>query len=354
MDSASRSVGKLGRERRKPRLFGLFGASKTMSPLDTGSVTHSLQLVDPLGRLSPRADQHPTIGGHLRSVREELGLSLQELAERTRISRQYLAAIEDGDLSALPSRPFAIGYVRAYAIALALDGDTAAQRFKAETPDTSEPLQAPIGVQHDKPARSPFIFAAAAAVLVAVVVWNISQRALTSDDPPPPSLPADAPVQEATAPAGPIALGTALPPPADQTTPAPYLTPGLAAHAALPADGSAPVAVVQATAAIQPGPAPLAADFNPRGQVYGAPAQGPNVVLRARKSGTLVVRGKDGAVYFARQLRAGESYRAPLGAALTADVTEPAAFDLIVNGRPRGVLTSAQTALDKVSAEPSA
>ena len=322
-----------------------------MSPLDTGSISHSLHLVDPLGRLSPRADQYPTIGGQLRAAREELGLSLQTLAERTRISRQYLTAIEDGDLSALPSRPFAIGYVRAYAKALDLDGEAAAQRFKTETPDTSGPLQAPIGVQHEKKRRSPFIFAAVGVVLTAVVVWNISQRALSANDPPPPTLPADAPAQ--AVPAGPIALGAALPPPADQTTPTAYVTPGLDAATAA-AEGAAPAKVVATAASVPTGPVPLAGDFDPKAQVYGAPAQAPNVMMRARKTDTLVVRGKDGTVYFARQLRAGEAYRAPLGAALIVDVTEPAAFDLYVNGRQRGTLTTAQTPLDKVAADPSA
>ena len=323
-----------------------------MSPLDTGSVTHGLQLVDPLGRLSPRADQHATIGGHLRAVREELGLSLQELAERTRISRQYLAAIEDGDLSALPSRPFAIGYVRAYAQAMELDGDAAAQRFKTETPDTSEPLQAPVGVQHEQTRRSPVIFGAAAAVVVAVVVWNISQRALTSDDPPPPSLPADAPAPASTN--GPIALGAPLPAPADQTTPAPYVTPGMTVGQAEVTGENGQVAPTPVSAPTA-GPVPLAPDFDPKGQIYGASAAaGPSIILRARRSGTLVVRGKDGTVYFARQLRAGEGYRAAIGASLTADVTEPGAFDLFVNGTSRGVLTTAQTPLDKIAADPSA
>jgi hypothetical protein len=35
------------------------------------------------------------------------------------------------------------------------------------------------------------------------------------------------------------------------------------------------------------------------------------VTLQAIKSASLIVRGADGSVYFARQLRAGEAYRAP-------------------------------------------
>ena len=163
---------KLWRGRRRSR-------SKRMAPLDFGS-THHLHVVDPLRVTAPEA--YETLGGYLQAVRERRGEDLDELAETTRIRRQYLVALEDGDRSALPSRPFAIGYVRAYAAALGLDAEVAAARFKAEWPEGDQRLRNPIGVGQDHDPRRPIIYAAIAVVVAAVTLWNVAQRTLISDD----------------------------------------------------------------------------------------------------------------------------------------------------------------------------
>jgi hypothetical protein len=55
-------------------------------------------------------------------------------------------------------------------------------------------------------------------------------------------------------------------------------------------------------------------------------------------------------VVFARQLAAGEAWRAPDTAGLTADVDVPAAAEVYVQGRAVGPLTSNQTPLGALSA----
>jgi len=305
-----------------------------MPPLDTGSVTHTLRLVDPLG---DRAELAPgdfqAVGAYLRAVRERRGYTVAELAAVTRIRKAYIA-----------------GYVRAYAKALELDGEAAAERFKLEMPDASEPLRAPIGVKHDKPERRPMFLAAAAVVVVAVVGWNIAQRAMSVDkESAPAPLPASL-TAEANAPTGPISLGAPTPPPAEQTTPVPYVTPGLAAVQAPDAKAAPPPT---ATTAPNSGPAGTGAPaaFSTRAAVYGSVADGPTVVLQARKPASLIVRGPAGEVYFARQLAVDEAYRAPVGRKLSAEVTDPGAFSVYINGRLQGALTAPQTPLDKVAAE---
>ena len=100
-----------------------------MAPLDTGSVTNVVRLAEPLGRgPGPASADARTLGDHLRATREHKSLSLVQVAEATRVRRVYLEAIEANDLAPLPSRPFAVGYVRAYARALGLDGDAAVAR----------------------------------------------------------------------------------------------------------------------------------------------------------------------------------------------------------------------------------
>jgi cytoskeletal protein RodZ len=320
-----------------------------MAPLDTGYVMN-LRLVDPLGgRAGPSPMEFDKIGAYLRAVREHRDLSLADLAETTRISKTYLQGLEDGDLSVLPSRPFAIGYVRAYATALGVDGDAAAARFKAEAPDFSEPLRNPIGVKHEKTRRNPMIFALVAVVVSGVVVWNVAQRGLTAGQPSASVVSlSSAQAAQPKAPTGPIALGAATPPPADQTMPVAYVTPGMDMAGAQNGEQSKVMAAADPAPAAPTGYA-TSPTFAPKGAIYGAPANEPSVILQAKKAASLIVRGASGAVYFARQLAPGEAYRAPLGAGLTADVADPGAFDIYVNGQTQGVAAPGQTAIDKLA-----
>ena len=81
-------------------------------------------------------------------------------------------------------------------------------------------------------------------------------------------------------------------------------------------------------------------------QATAAPAS--PIVLQARESAALIVRSADGEVYFARQLAAGEAYRAPDLRGLVIDVSEPTAFQVFVNGQTRGLLPGAQTPLSRL------
>ncbi len=95
--------------------------------------------------------------------------------------------------------------------------------------------------------------------------------------------------------------------------------------------------------------------FVAHGAVYGASAGQSPVVIQARKAAGLVVHGPDGSVYFARQLVAGEAYRAPQIAGLTLDVSEPDKFEVYVGGLLKGPLTSPKTAATSLaSAKPAA
>ena len=328
-----------------------------MAPLDTGYVMN-LRLVDPLGdRVGPMPTDFDQIGAYLRAVREHRLLRLDQLAETTRISKAYLQAIEDADVSALPSRPFAIGYVRSYALALGIDGDAAAARFKKETPDFTEPLRNPIGVKHEKTRRNPLIFAVVGLVVTGVVVWNVAQRSLKIvQDPKAPVVTlSGAQAAEPKAPQGAIALGAATPPPADQTTPVAYVTPGMDLTTAQGAGATKVVTNQAVAAAATPSGYAQSPVFVPKGAVYGASDTTPAVVLQAKKAASLIVRGAGGSVYFARQLAPGESYRAPTGEGLTADIADPDSFDLYVNGQLQGGLLSGPAPVDKLAtAKPAA
>jgi cytoskeletal protein RodZ len=62
-----------------------------------------------------------TPGAKLRAGREAQGLSIQDVATRTRIAQRQLEAVERDDYGALPGIPYAVGFARAYARAIGMD-----------------------------------------------------------------------------------------------------------------------------------------------------------------------------------------------------------------------------------------
>lgn len=91
------------------------------------------------------AADYETSGAHLKAVREASGLTVEEVSERTHIKADYLGAIEDMQVGRLPSRPFAIGFVKVYAEALGLDPRPVVARFKEEAG-----YSAPVEVESEK------------------------------------------------------------------------------------------------------------------------------------------------------------------------------------------------------------
>ena len=72
------------------------------------------------------------IGPYLEAVRVHQNLSIATVSERTHIKASYIEAIERMATDGLPSKPFAIGFVRVYAEALGLDPAPVVDRFKEE------------------------------------------------------------------------------------------------------------------------------------------------------------------------------------------------------------------------------
>jgi cytoskeletal protein RodZ len=276
-------------------------------------------------------------GGALRALREAQGLSLEDVAQITRIRRAYLAAIEEMRLDQLPSRPFAIGYVRAYAQVLGIDANDAVAKFKQSAPfDENEPLRAPVGVRPQRDPRVSVAAGAAGVVLTAVLIWNLAQHAVAGDGPPTPPAPVLAAPPSAAL-QGAIRVASAQPAPPESDVPKPYITPGLAPV------GPADAQQAQAPDVTEP------AVFAAKGAVFGAPADQSPVTFQASKPASIVIRGPDGTVYFARQLAAGEAYRAPVSVkGLIVDVSEPQAFYVYLNGAAHGQLAATQTPIEKI------
>ncbi len=62
-----------------------------------------------------------SIGAALKTRRERRQLTLQQVSEATRVRVHYLQALENGDISAMPSTAQARGFLRIYATFLELD-----------------------------------------------------------------------------------------------------------------------------------------------------------------------------------------------------------------------------------------
>jgi len=73
------------------------------------------------GAVDAQESQSATPGAKLRAAREAQGLSIQDVATRTRIAQRQLEAIEKDDYTALPGIPYAVGFARAYARAIDMD-----------------------------------------------------------------------------------------------------------------------------------------------------------------------------------------------------------------------------------------
>ena len=73
------------------------------------------------------------LGDMMRGERATIGKSLLDVERDLRVKATYLAAIENGDLSAFDTPSFISGYVRSYARYLRMDPDQAFQQFCQET-----------------------------------------------------------------------------------------------------------------------------------------------------------------------------------------------------------------------------
>lgn len=77
-------------------------------------------------------DRIGTVGADLRAAREARGLSLADIAERTRIPSRHIAAIEQGSYAGLPAATYSTGFVRTCARLLGLDPHDLSRRFRLE------------------------------------------------------------------------------------------------------------------------------------------------------------------------------------------------------------------------------
>ena len=238
-----------------------------------------------------------TAGDRLRIAREAAGLSLDDVAARTRIPNRHLVAIETAAWDRLPGPTYVAGFAKSYADVVGLDRKVIGDDIRVEMGGSRSPVHAE-AFQPADPARiPPRTLAIGAAVLAAVAAggWVL----LREDE-----------------------LGEAQPQfiaPADVAPPRPQ------AAAATPAR-------------------PTAA-----GQIGGP------VVLTAREPVWVKVEDRGGAVFASRELKAGERIEVPSTAQDPILRTGRAELlDVTVGGRPAPVLGPANQLIRDRSLRPEA
>jgi transcriptional regulator with XRE-family HTH domain len=90
------------------------------------------------------------LGEFLRRERELRHISLDEVAERTKISRRYLEAIEDERYDRLPGETFVRGFIRSYAQSVGLDPEDTLIIYNQARMGQEVP---PLRTEHSSPAR---------------------------------------------------------------------------------------------------------------------------------------------------------------------------------------------------------
>mgnify|MGYP000919706915 CR=1 FL=1 len=228
---------------------------------------------------APAVDPSLRAGPKLAQARELKGLSLDEIAAKIHVRRDYLEALEAMNMKLLPGKAYAIAYLKSYCKVLGLDPEAIISQFQAESALTREDARPQLRNPDSKPGRErPWMAAAAIAVLAAGFVGFTAWKSHNATDP---------------------RLQTAD---AARTAPA---APGGTAATQLP---DAPTAVVE---------------------------------IKAVQEGWLEVRGPDGTIFLSRTLKPGDRYRPEVGAGWTLHAKDGGAFEISIDGAPIGTLGEA-------------
>jgi cytoskeleton protein RodZ len=280
----------------------------------------------PFGEEAPQSTNVPSgprsAGDELRRQREALGLDLGVAAVALRIKPGYLAALEAGRPDQLPGAVYAIGFLRAYADYLGLDGAEMLRRFKRESlllgakPDLAFPI--PLGERG---------IPGGGMLLVALILATCAYGGwfyLSTDDGPRPERVAAIPGELLPNAEQFQARSTAL-------RPVEVIAPSQPSAASTGAPGSPGTIEAGSGSARPPAATPTVATPAATGSAPDAPR---GVVIRATVDSWIEIRDTRRAVLFERVLKAGESYSAPDQPGLSMRTSNAGGLEITVDGIP--------------------
>ena len=134
------------------------------------------------------------LGELLRNARKAKGYSLDDLQEKTKIQKRYLAGIEEEDFSNMPGAFYIRAFIKQYAEAVGVDPDEALTLYKEASHDektTEQEQQAPAQMQSstsnfemssDMKAMMPKFAFAAIFLIILGVIWFVYSRSTAPAD----------------------------------------------------------------------------------------------------------------------------------------------------------------------------
>ena len=132
---------------------------------------------DDLEQLEP---EDRSIGGRLRVAREARGLSLQDIANQTRIPVRHLQHVEQEQWEDLPAITYCVGFVRAYGNAVGLDGAELGREIREQFGGARARTAAVSYYEPADPARVPprslaiVVALIAIAIVIGYLLWRSS------------------------------------------------------------------------------------------------------------------------------------------------------------------------------------
>ena len=132
------------------------------------------------GEIEPGGFAH--VGAYLSAIREDANMTVDEISALTHIKPNFIEAIETNNADALPSRPFALGFVKGYAEALGLDPAPIVARYKTDAgferaADMDQAKQTQVAPKTEPTERADMSLIAVLAVLVFILWcgWQITR-----------------------------------------------------------------------------------------------------------------------------------------------------------------------------------
>jgi cytoskeleton protein RodZ len=286
------------------------------------------------------ADRPGGFGSTLRDARERKGISLREIATRTKISVAVLDALERNDISRLPGGIFSRAFVRAYAHEVGLDPEQTVQAFVEQFPHDSvvaghtaaDPIEDNVALESDRRVASTVLWM----IVVGIPLAGFVMYFATAGRPAPPDAAEPAPIAAPAPENKPAIPESRLP-----ATPPVEATAGSTRPATVDAAGST---TVQSRSAGSPsGSTSAAATSAPtRSEADdGAATANPNrltIGLVARRT-VYVSAIADGRTVMSRLLQPGDRTSVEVSREMVLTAGDAAALSLTLNGaeaRPLG------------------
>ena len=296
------------------------------------------------GAADAAASRH-TIGELLRQTRESYGGEIDRIAATLRIRGSYLTAIEESRYSQLPGPVYALGFVRAYANHLGLDGEEAVRRFKQEATgfDVPRDLTFPVPLSERSIPGGTMLLAAFILAICGYGLWyylSTAERArperVAAVPPelvvPSPSTTSAAPPTADASPQQVTDQPTVPPPPSVTNAPVETAAPSPPAPVPPAPVVAAPVAPPPPVATVAPTPASTPPAPTSDGRVFGAVSGPSRVSIRTAKDSWVQIRDGN-QVTGERVLHPGDTLKVADKSSLILATGNASVLDITVDGR---------------------